>query len=165
MGVTDGAPPPESPTSVLVVEDDFLLREATVDTLNDLGYRAISACDAGQALAAIDLFPEIKVLLADIGLPIMNGLELAAEARRRRPDLGVLFVTGYARPGRFGVPSPGDIYLLKPCTPADLANALQQLVNATPVPAGGDGPGQSATSAGRADPSVATGARSVLTQP
>jgi CheY-like chemotaxis protein len=132
MAVTPG-PPPEPQASVLVVEDDFLLREATVDTLNDLGYRAIPACDAGQALAAIDLFPEIRVLLADIGLPIMNGLELAAEARRRRPDIGVVFVTGYSRPDRLGTLSPGDICLLKPCTPADLANALGQLINARAV--------------------------------
>ena len=161
MGVTDGSPPLESSASVLVVEDDFLLREATVDTLNDLGYRAISACDAGQALAAIDLFPEIRVLLADIGLPIMNGLELAAEARRRRPDLGVIFVTGYSRPDRLGALSPGDICLLKPCTPADLGNALRQLVNARPVSTDSDGSGPS-TAAGRAD---ATDTRSVVTQP
>jgi CheY-like chemotaxis protein len=158
MGVTDGSPPLESPPSVLVVEDDFLLREATVDTLNDLGYRAIAACDAGQALAAIDLFPEIRVLLADIGLPIMNGLELASEARRRRSDLGVLFVTGYGRPDRLGALSPADICLLKPCTPADLANALQQLVNVAPVRT--SRPGQPA-----ADPAVAADGGSVITQP
>jgi CheY-like chemotaxis protein len=157
MSVTDLSPPPESPASVLVVEDDFLLREATVDTLNDLGYRAISAGDAGQALAAIDLFPEIRVILADIGLPVMNGLELAAEVRRRRPDLGVVFVTGYSRPDRLGALSPGDICLLKPCTAADLANALQQLINAAP----GDGSGQAAP----AEPPVAADALSVITQP
>jgi CheY-like chemotaxis protein len=157
MSVTDVSPPLESPASVLVVEDDFLLREATVDTLNDLGYRAISAGDAGQALAALDLFPEIRVILADIGLPVMNGLELAAEVRRRRPDLGVVFVTGYSRPERLGALSPGDIYLLKPCTAADLANALQQLINAAP----GDGSGQPAP----AEPPVAADALAVVTQP
>jgi CheY-like chemotaxis protein len=160
MGVTD-EPPPAEPATVLVVEDDFLLREATVDTLNDLGYRAISAGDAGQALAAIDLFPEIRVLLADIGLPIMNGLELAAEARRRRPDLGIIFVTGYSRPGRFGTLSPGDICLLKPCAPTDLANAVQQLAGATPAPAGGDDSSQSAA----ATPSIPADTGSIVTQP
>jgi CheY-like chemotaxis protein len=156
MSITDVSPPLESPASVLVIEDDFLLREATVDTLNDLGYRAIAAGDAGQALATLDLFPEIRVILADIGLPIMNGLELAAEARRRRPGLGVLFVTGYTRPDRLGALSPGDICLLKPCTPADLANALEQLINVTSA----NGSGRPAN----ADPSVAADVRSVITQ-
>ena len=155
MSVTDVSSPLESPASVLVVEDDFLLREATVDTLNDLGYRAIAAGDAGQALAALDLFTEIRVILADIGLPVMNGLELAAEARRRRPDLGVVFVTGYSRPDRLGALSPGDICLLKPCTAADLANALQQLINAAP----GDGSGHPAP----AEPPAAADA--LVTQP
>jgi CheY-like chemotaxis protein len=136
MGVTEASRALEPMTSVLVVEDDFLLRESTADTLNDLGYRAISACDAGQALAALDLFPEIAILLADIGLPVMNGLELTAEARRRRPGLAVLFVTGYARPGRIGAVAPGDICLLKPYTPADLAKALRQSLEAAPLPAG-----------------------------
>jgi CheY-like chemotaxis protein len=162
MDVTDGSPP-QSPMTVLVVEDDFLLREATVDTLNDLGYRAVAACDAGQALAALDLSPEIAILVADIGLPVMNGLELAAEARRRRPGLGVLFVTGYARPARIGALAPGDLYLVKPYATADLAKALQQLSNTTP--AGGNGSRDSAPPEGRLDASVAADARSVLTQP
>jgi CheY-like chemotaxis protein len=162
MDVTDGSPP-QSPMTVLVVEDDFLLREATVETLNDLGYRAVSACDAGQALAALDLSPEITLLVADIGLPVMNGLELASEARRRRPGLGVLFVTGYARPARIGALVPGDLYLLKPYAPADLAKALRQLSNI--VPGGGNGSRESISPAGRPDTSAATDARSILTQP
>jgi CheY-like chemotaxis protein len=157
MHVTDGSPP-QPPMTVLVVEDDFLLREATVETLNDLGYRAISASDAGQALAALDLSPEIAILVADIGLPVMNGLELAAEARRRRPGLGVLFVTGYARPARLGALAPGDLYLLKPYAPADLAKALRRLSNVTS--AGGNGAADFAPP-GRSD---AAAARSLLTQ-
>jgi CheY-like chemotaxis protein len=162
MSVTDASPPLESPITVLVVEDDFLLREATVETLNDLGYHAISACDAGQALAALDLSPEIAILVADIGLPVMNGLELAAEARRRRPGLGVLFVTGYARPARIGALAPGDLYLLKPYAPADLAKALRQLSNT--ASAGANGSRESAPP-GHLDPSAAAAAGSVLTQP
>jgi len=128
MGSAVQTPSLDQPTSVLVVEDDGLLREVTVDTLHDLGYRAIPAADAGQALAALELFPEIAILVADIGLPVMNGLELAAEARRRRPGLGILFVTGYARPGKVGALAPKDTCLLKPYTPDELAKALQQAV-------------------------------------
>ncbi|MGH6930307.1 MAG: hypothetical protein ACREEV_18460, partial [Dongiaceae bacterium] len=75
---------------------------------------------------------------------------------------GVLFVTGYARPARIGALAPGDRYLLKPYAPAALGKALRQLSNTTP--AGSNGWQESAPP-GRSDPSVATDARSVLTQP
>ena len=117
---------------ILLVEDDQVLRTVSADTLSDLGYRAIRAADGAQALAALERERDIKVLMTDIGLPGMDGQQLAAEARRRRPGLGILFVTGYddvIREGR-SVREKGCEYLAKPYGCDDLALALKRLVSA-----------------------------------
>jgi len=114
---------------ILLVEDDHVLRTVSADTLSDLGYRAIRAADGAQALAALERERDIKVLMTDIGLPGMDGQQLAAEARRRRPGLGILFVTGYddvIREGR-SVREKGCEYLAKPYGCDDLALALKRL--------------------------------------
>src|SRR5262245_26620599 len=77
-----------SPVCILLVEDDQVLRTVSADTLSDLGYHAIRAADGTQALAALERERDVKVLMTDIGLPGMDGRQLAMEARRRRPGLG-----------------------------------------------------------------------------
>lgn len=115
---------------VLLVEDDQVLRTVSADTLNDLGYRAIRASNAIQALAALEGNPDVRVLMTDIGLPGMDGHQLAVEARRRRPGLRILFVTGYDDLIKKGqaLPAEGLEYLAKPYGFEDLANALNRLV-------------------------------------
>lgn len=94
--------PIEQPTTaasretVLVVEDADVVRMLTVEVLDELGYQVLEACDGQQALAILRSDTEIDLLLTDIGLPGMNGQELAAVARELRPGLRVLFATGYA---------------------------------------------------------------------
>ena len=116
---------------VLLVEDDHVLCTVSADTLNDLGYRAIRTSNGTEALAALERDCDIKVLMTDIGLPGMDGQQLAAEARRRRPGLGVLFVTGYDNLIKEGqlVREEGFEYLAKPYGYEDLAKALKQLVD------------------------------------
>ena len=82
--------------TVLVVEDADVVRMLTVEVLDELGYQVLEACDGQQALAILRSDTEIDLLLTDIGLPGMNGQELAAVARELRPGLRVLFATGYA---------------------------------------------------------------------
>src|SRR5262245_20567173 len=115
---------------ILLVEDDHVLRTVSADTLNDLGYRAIRTSDGTQALAALERDRDIKVLMTDIGLPGMDGQQLATEARRRRPGLGILFVTGYDNLIKEGqlLREEGFEYLAKPYGYEDLARALARLV-------------------------------------
>jgi len=118
---------------ILLVEDDHVLRAVSADTLGDLGYRAIRASDGKQALAALEHEPDIRILMTDVGLPGMDGRQLAAEARRRRPDIGILFVTGYHEMVREAgaLRAQGFECLAKPYGYEDLAKILQRLVAAS----------------------------------
>lgn len=119
--------------AALVVEDDPSVRRTTLALLADLGYACAAAQDGPQALRLIDE-PErrIDVLVTDIGLPGMSGRELAALARRKRPGLKALFVTGYEQNAadRNAWLAPGTALLMKPFTEQALANALHELTRA-----------------------------------
>ena len=90
---TDGLGP-----RVLVVDDDTQVREITASLLSELGCEVVEAGSGTAALAAIDADREgsIVLMVIDFAMPGMNGAEAAREAKSRRPDLPVLFVTGYA---------------------------------------------------------------------
>jgi signal transduction histidine kinase len=123
------APPAKAPTELLYVEDNLLVSLATVDLLEEAGYSIHPAPDARRALAILEEHPAIELMVTDVGLPGMDGHELAAEARRLRPDLKVLFLTGYD-PGQWRgdrAPGPGTSYLGKPYQEQDLLGALGQL--------------------------------------
>jgi CheY-like chemotaxis protein len=129
------APVPQRSSStsvcILLVEDDQVLRTVSADTLSDLGYRSIRAADGPQALAALERERDVKVLMTDIGLPGMDGRQLAIEARRRRPGIGILFVTGYDDLIKKGqaLRQDGLEYLAKPYGFEDLASALKRLLD------------------------------------
>ena len=82
--------------TVLVVEDDKSVRLLIVEILKDLGYSVLAAPDGDAALLLVQTPAAIDLLITDVGLPGMNGRQLAELARERRPHLRVLFVTGYA---------------------------------------------------------------------
>jgi CheY-like chemotaxis protein len=81
-------------STILLVDDDDAVREVTGVLLTGLGYRILQAAQATAALALLDAEPAVDLLLTDITMPGMNGIELAQAARRRRPALRVLFTTG-----------------------------------------------------------------------
>jgi PAS domain S-box-containing protein len=81
---------------VLVVEDMASVRMFVTDVLVDAGYRCTLAEDADRALDLLARDPSIDIILSDVGLPQMNGRELADLARQQRPELPILFMTGYA---------------------------------------------------------------------
>ncbi|WPN61022.1 response regulator [Pseudomonas sp. P9_35] len=90
-------PPPATQSTILVVEDDDIVRMLIVDVLEELEYLVLEADGCEQALAFLrnDAQP-IALMMTDVGLPVMDGRELAKQARAVRPQLPVLFASGYA---------------------------------------------------------------------
>jgi len=86
----------EQGETILVIEDDPVVRGLIVELLDELGYHAIEAKDGPSALALLQAEGRIDLLVTDIGLPGLNGRQVADAARVKRPDLRVLFMTGYA---------------------------------------------------------------------
>jgi PAS domain S-box-containing protein len=118
--------------TILVVEDDDDVRADSTGILRELGYSVLEASIASSALHAVERHPEIKLLFTDIGLPGgMNGRQLADAARRLRPDLKVLYTTGYARDAIMhdGRLDPGVTLVQKPFTYATLAAKLAEILD------------------------------------
>jgi len=118
---------------VLVVEDEPAVRQFSVDALGELGYRVLEADGAGAALRLIEAHPEIALMFTDVVMPDVNGRKLADEARRRRPDLKVLFTTGYTRNAvvHNGVLDPGVELIGKPFTIEELAAKIREVLDAS----------------------------------
>ena len=115
---------------ILVVEDDLAVLEMAVESLNDLGYRTLTAEDARSALAVLRSNARIDMLFSDVVMPGgMNGVQLSVEAKRLRPDLKVLLSSGYtgAALGHSGVPEDMPI-LSKPYRREDLAKKLRMVL-------------------------------------
>ena len=88
--------------TVLLVEDDATVRDLVREVLQDLGYTALEALDGPSGLSILETRRRIDLLVTDVGLPGMNGRQLAERARLSRPELKVLFITGYAENAAFG---------------------------------------------------------------
>ena len=82
---------------ILVVEDEPAVRRFSVDALTELGYSVLEADSGTAALQLLDRHPEINLMFTDVVMPEMNGRRLADEALKRRPELRILFTTGYTR--------------------------------------------------------------------
>jgi CheY-like chemotaxis protein len=82
---------------ILVVEDEPGVRQFSVDALIELGYRVLEADGAAGALQLLQQHPEIMLMFTDVVMPEMNGAKLAEAAKALRPDLKILFTTGYTR--------------------------------------------------------------------
>ena len=82
--------------TVLIVEDDPLIQMLLSDFLDELGYEALEASDGVSALPILEGKKKIDLMITDVGLPGMGGRQLAEIARRTRPELKILFATGYA---------------------------------------------------------------------
>ena len=99
-GASDDAPDPAAAHgaggTVMLVEDEQLVRDLAAEALETLGYRVLQAPDGEAALRVLRSAGRVDLLVTDVGLPGMNGRQLADAARERRPGLKVLFITGYA---------------------------------------------------------------------
>ncbi|MBK5477299.1 MULTISPECIES: response regulator [unclassified Pseudomonas] len=83
--------------TILVVEDDAIVRMLIVDVLEELEFQVLEAADAEEALKVVkDSNNVINLMMTDVGLPDMDGKQLATKVRELRPDLPILFASGYA---------------------------------------------------------------------
>ena len=124
-------PRAEAGETVLVVDDEPTVRMLVGDTLADLGYQAIEAADAASGLKVLQSDVKIDLLITDFGLPGgMNGKQMADAARVRRPDLNVLFITGYAENAAIsnGRLEPGMHVLSKPFPMDTLAARIRSII-------------------------------------
>ena len=119
------ANPSTSKTKVMVVEDSVIIRMTMVDMLEEIGIPCAEAGDGPQALGILAIDKDIDVLMTDLGLPGMSGLELAQQALELRPHLKIIVASGYSEPA---AGSSGElrqaVYLQKPFTLAQLRKAL-----------------------------------------
>ena len=115
---------------ILVVEDEAKVRHMAVDALRELGYTVVQAENGQQALEQLTLQPAISMLFTDIVMPDMNGRLLAEEALKRRPDLKVLYTTGYTRNAvvHNGMLDVGVAFLSKPYTFEQLARKVRDVM-------------------------------------
>jgi CheY-like chemotaxis protein len=124
--VKDTRPKPTRPATILVVDDDALIALGTVDMLEDLGHKAISAHSGKRALEILESGQEVDLLLTDQAMPGMTGTELAERARHQRPKLPVLLATGYADLPRNETTSLPR--LAKPYVQAQLQSEISRLL-------------------------------------
>jgi signal transduction histidine kinase/ActR/RegA family two-component response regulator len=118
--------------AVLVVEDELIVRRLVVEVLEDVGYRVLEAEDGPSGLAILESNEGIDLLVSDVGLPGLNGRQLADRARETRPHLKVLFITGYAENATLasGFLEPGMEMITKPFAVETLANKVQEMLRA-----------------------------------
>ncbi len=125
-----GAPRAQQGETVLVVDDEPTVRMLVTEVLEDLGYTAIEAADGTAGLQVLQSDVRIDLLVTDVGLPGMNGRQLADAARVGRPDLKVLFITGYAENAvlSHGHLDAGMHVLTKPFAMEALAGRIKELI-------------------------------------
>ena len=117
---------PSNAPTLLVVEDDDIVRMLIVDVLEELEYLALEA-DSGEAALAIlrDSGQSIDLMMTDVGLPDMDGRELATQAQAMRPDLPILFASGYAE----SIDVPAGMHVIgKPFSIDQLRNKVQSIL-------------------------------------
>jgi CheY-like chemotaxis protein len=119
--------------TVVIVEDDASVRLLVVAVLNELGYRAIEAADGNQALPILMSSIQIDLMISDVGLPGLNGRQLAEIVRQSRPELPILFITGYAAmaASRASFLAPAMDMIAKPFDMDELAKKIQSMLTAS----------------------------------
>ena len=140
LPITDARPdpaieaPPAAPQGqgerVVVVEDDPAVRMLVREVLEELRYEAVEFADPLAALPFIAGSERIDLMISDVGLPGMNGRELAETARSHRPDLPILFITGYAKNAaiRSGFLGTRMAMITKPFSLDELANRVRHML-------------------------------------
>jgi CheY-like chemotaxis protein len=142
LPATDGQPADALPSqsgqirggegeSVLLVEDDASVRMLIRDVLQELGYFPIEAAEPEAALPILASDQRIDLMISDVGLPGMNGRQLAEVARKHRPQLPILFITGYAENAaiRAGFLGSNMAMIMKPFAMDKLAAKIAEMTH------------------------------------
>ena len=139
LGVTDASPDTFTPAAtlhgsetILVVEDDPTVRHMVAKVLRGYGYTVLSAPHAAAAAHLAELYPGvIQLLVTDVVMPRVSGPELALQLTAVRPELRVLYVTGYTEDAvaHYGVLESGVTLLQKPLTPVVLARTIREILD------------------------------------
>jgi len=128
------AEPRRGTETILVVEDVTVVRDVTRQMLQRYGYQVLEAADGPAALRlAASYDAPIHLLLTDVVMPEMNGRDLAERLRESRPDMAVVFISGYTDDAvvRHGILQRGIAYLQKPFTPRSLALKIRAVLDKT----------------------------------
>ncbi|MDH4079487.1 MAG: response regulator [Nitrospira sp.] len=133
-------PSPRGHETILLVEDDENVRVLMADELRKYGYRIVEARNGVEAcLVATPYIKKLRLLLTDIVMPGMSGVELARNLRVIKPGLKVLFISGYTDDIGVGAGDPATLYLQKPFTPEVLAEKVREVLNLEPSSQKGGG--------------------------
>ena len=112
---------------ILVAEDEAIVRLLVVETLRNCGHSVLEAADGQAGLELIQTNPDLDLIVSDIRLPKMDGFAMARGARQARPDLGLLFLTGYVR-----IELPEDlapaVFVRKPFDSENLAKKVAAML-------------------------------------
>ncbi len=144
----EAAPPRPAPAGrrprrgsevILLVEDEDNIREPAVEILESKGYKVLSAADAVQALATAEEHAgTIHILVTDVVMPGLSGSQLARRLLRRRPELRVLYISGYPEDSisHHGVLNAGQNFLQKPFPPGQFLEKIREVLDTRAAEAG-----------------------------
>ena len=129
----ESEPAGEGAETVLLAEDECMVRELARMVLESKGYRVIEASDGNEALRACRGYDgPIHLLLTDVVMPRMGGVDLAEQLAVARPDTRILFMSGYAENAIVsqGILKPGASFISKPFRPSLLASKVREVLDA-----------------------------------
>ncbi len=128
---------------ILLVEDDQAVRTVTEKALRRFGYEVVSADSGREALRLVDSLQGVDLLLTDIMMPGMNGVEVAARIAESCPGIRIFFMSGYADQDliRQGLLTPGTRFLQKPFSPIELASQIRSALDDSRSGKPGEGQG------------------------
>ena len=122
----------DEPKTILLVDDEDSIRNLAALVLEAQGYRVIKAQHSDEALILLDSFKDpVHLLLTDVIMPRQSGRALAERLRPLRPELQVLFMSGYTNEAivRHGVLEPGTLFIQKPFTPEGLGRKVREALD------------------------------------
>ena len=114
--------------TILIVDDNPSIRQLIIETLKPLGYQCLQAASGKEAIDVVRKYDgEVHLLLTDVVMPYMNGRELAEKIRKERPDIKIIFMSGYTENiiAHHGVLEQGINYISKPITPIALTQKIK----------------------------------------